>query len=50
MCLYQINVKFVPGEIKSPQGTMVKPKASWKGLDRKYFLTSDPLKDVTRDL
>ena len=25
---------------------MVKPKASWKGLDRKYLLSSDPYKNI----
>ena len=25
---------------------MVKPKASWKGLDRKYFLSCDPYKNI----
>ena len=29
---------------------MVKPKASWKGLDRNLFLNSDPQKDVTECL
>ena len=25
---------------------MVKAKASWKGLDRKYLLSSDPYKNI----
>ena len=29
---------------------MVKPKASWKGLDRKLFLNSDLSKDLTECL
>ena len=26
---------------------MLKSRASWKGLDRKYLLSSDPYKNIT---
>ena len=39
-------VNFSKPERSSPQGTMLKYRASWKGLDRESLLSSDPFKNI----